>query len=54
MTKPLAEDILYAISCVQDYRDTINTDNLVGQQVYDDIGEKIERLFKFYYQLIGI
>jgi hypothetical protein len=49
----LAEDIAYAISCVQDYRDTIDTDDRVGQLVYDEISERIERLFKFYYQLIG-
>jgi hypothetical protein len=49
----LAEDIAYAISCVQDYRDTIDTDDRVGQLVYDEISERIERLFKFYYQLTG-
>ena len=54
MSNPiLAEDIAYAISCVQDYRDTINTDNKVGQLVYDDVSGRIERLFKFYYQLTG-
>jgi len=49
----LAEDITYAISCVQDYRDTIDTDDRAGQLVYDEISERIERLFKFYYQLTG-
>jgi hypothetical protein len=53
MTKPLADDIAYAISCVQDYRDTIDTDDRVGQLVYDDISGRIERLFRFYYQLVG-
>jgi hypothetical protein len=54
MTKPtLAEDIAYAISCVQDYRDTIEIDDRVGQLVYDDVSGRIERLFSFYYQLIG-
>jgi hypothetical protein len=50
---PLSEDIAYAISCVQDYRDTINTDDRVGQLVYDDVSGRIERLFQFYYQLVG-
>jgi len=53
MTKPLADDIAYAISCVQDYKDTINIDHRVGQLVYDDISGRIERLFQFYYQLVG-
>jgi hypothetical protein len=50
----LAEDIAYAISCVQDYRDTIDTDDRVGQLVHDEVSGRIERLFKFYYQLIGL
>jgi hypothetical protein len=50
---PLSEDIAYAISCVQDYRDTIDTDDRVGQLVYDDVSGRIERLFQFYYQLVG-
>lgn len=54
MTKPtLAEDIAYAISCVQDYRDTIEIDDRVGQLVYYDVSRRIDRLFKFYYQLMG-
>jgi hypothetical protein len=54
MSNPiLAEDIAYAISCVQDYKDTIDTDDRVGQLVYDDVSGRIERLFSFYYQLIG-
>jgi len=55
MTNPpqLAEDIAYAISCVQDYRDTINADDRVGQFVYVNASERIERLFQFYYQLVG-
>jgi hypothetical protein len=51
--KPLAEDIAYAISCVQDYRNTINPDDRAGQLVYDDVSDRIERLFQFYYQLVG-
>jgi hypothetical protein len=50
---PLSEDIAYAISCVQDYRDTINADNSLGQFAYVDASERIERLFQFYYQLVG-
>jgi hypothetical protein len=54
MTNPtLAEDILYSISCIQDYKYTIDTNNKVDQFVYDDISRRIERLFRFYYQLIG-
>lgn len=49
----LTEDIAYAISCVQDYKDTIDTDDRVGQLVYDDVSRRIDRLFKFYYQLMG-
>jgi hypothetical protein len=49
MTKPISDDILYAISCVQDYRDTIDIDS----ELWHEIGNRIERLFKFYYQLIG-
>jgi hypothetical protein len=45
----LAEDIAYAISCVQDHRDTIDIDS----ELWHEIGDKIERLFQFYYQLIG-
>jgi hypothetical protein len=50
MTKPLADDILYAISCIQDYRDTIE----INSELWHEIGDRIERLFQFYYQLIGI
>ena len=49
----LGEDILYAISCMQDYRDTVDTDTQDGQKLWDDASKRIERLFKFYYQLIG-
>lgn len=49
-TKPtLAEDISIAISCMQDYRDTIDIDS----DLWHDIGDRIERLFRFYYQLTG-
>ena len=52
MTKPtLAEDIGIAISCVQDYLDTI--DCVEEQEHYDTIRLRIERLMKFYYQLTG-
>lgn len=50
---PLSDDILFAISCMQDYRDTIYTDNEDGQKLWDNVSERIERLFKFYYQLVG-
>jgi hypothetical protein len=45
----LPDDILYAISCVQDDRDTIDIDS----ELWHEIGDRIERLFKFYYQLVG-
>ena len=54
MTKPtLAEDIAYAISCMQDYKATINADDSLGQFAYVDASKRIERLFQFYYQLTG-
>jgi hypothetical protein len=54
MTKPtLAEDIAYAISCVQDYKDTIDIDGDDGWKTYDEINVRINRLFQFYYQLTG-
>jgi hypothetical protein len=49
MNRPLAEDIAYAISCVQDHRDTIDIDS----EPWHEIGDRIERLFSFYYQLTG-
>ena len=49
----LPDDILYAISCVQDYRDTVDTDTEDGKELWDDVSRRIERLFKFYYQLVG-
>ena len=52
MTNPtLAEDIIYAISCVQDYLDTI--DPVEEQERYNRIVLRIERLMQFYYQLVG-
>jgi hypothetical protein len=50
---PLSDDILYAISCVQDYRDTIDTDCEVGRHVYATISHRIDRLMDFYYTLTG-
>ena len=49
----LAEDIAYAISCVQDYKDTIDTDTKNGWKIYDDSNSRIQRLINFYNQLIG-
>jgi hypothetical protein len=52
MTKPtLAEDISIAISCMQDYRDSIDPVNEANR--YNELSRRIERLFHFYYQLIG-
>ena len=55
MTNPpqLAEDIAYAISCIQDYRDTVDIGTEDGEKLWDDISRRIERLFQFYYQLVG-
>ena len=49
MKPTLAEDIMIAISCMQDYRSNIKSDS----ELWYKISETIERLFKFYYQLIG-
>jgi hypothetical protein len=49
----LAEDVAYAISCVQDHQSTINTDSEDGLKTYDEIMCRIDRLLKFYYDLIG-
>jgi hypothetical protein len=48
---PLADDIAYAISCVQDHRDTIDTDIESGQKLSDNATRVINRLLSFYYQL---
>jgi hypothetical protein len=53
MKPTLAEDIAYAISCVQDYKDTIDTDTENGWKIYDDANSRIQRLINFYNQLIG-
>jgi|LakMenE18May11ns_1017448.scaffolds.fasta_scaffold9302193_1 hypothetical protein len=57
MTKTLADDIAYAISCVQDYLDTIDRpyrlSSVEEQEHYDTIRLRIERLMRFYYQLTG-
>jgi hypothetical protein len=51
VTPTLAEDITVAISCMQDYRDTINPIDEAGR--YNELSRRIERLFHFYYQLTG-
>lgn len=51
INSPLSDDILYAISCIQDYRDTI--DVVDNEQLWNDASKRIERLFRFYYQLVG-
>lgn len=50
---PLSEDIAYAISCVQDYRDSIDPHTIEDVRIIYDISMRIERLFQFYYQLVG-
>jgi len=49
----LAEDIAYAISCVQDYKHSIEPKTIEDVKMIYTIDKRIERLFKFYYQLIG-
>ena len=52
MTNPtLAEDISIAISCMQDYRDSIDPVN--EAKSFNEFSRRIERLFRFYYQLTG-
>jgi hypothetical protein len=46
-------DISFAISCTQDYRDTIDTTTADGIKKRDDATGRIFRLFTFYNQLIG-
>jgi len=53
MKPTLADDIAYAISCVQDYKDTIDIDGDDSWKTHDEINARIHRLFQFYYQLIG-
>lgn len=42
----LSQDISMAIHCMQEYREN-------HPEYYDEITGHIERLFSFYYQLIG-
>ncbi len=50
----ILHDISFAISCTQDYRDTINITTPNGIKEYDNVTECIGRLFTFYNQLIGL
>jgi hypothetical protein len=49
----LSVDIAYAISCVQDYQDSIDTDTEGGRKLRDNASRVINRLLSFYYQLTG-
>lgn len=49
----ILRDISFAISCVQDYGDTIDTDSADGMKEYDSVILRVDRLLTFYYQLIG-
>lgn len=49
----ILHDISFAISCTQDYRDTIDTTTPYGIKEYDNVTNRIGRLFTFYNQLIG-
>jgi hypothetical protein len=49
----ILHDIGFAISCTQDYRDTIDITTPNGIKEYDNVTERIGRLFNFYNQLIG-
>jgi hypothetical protein len=46
-------DISFAISCTQDYRDAIDTTTADGIKEYDNVTDRISRLFTFYNQLVG-
>jgi hypothetical protein len=46
-------DISFAISCTQDYRDTIDTTIADGIKEYDKVTDRIGRLLTFYSQLMG-
>ncbi len=46
-------DISFAISCTQDYRDTIDTTTEDGIKEYDNVTDRIGRLLTFYNQLMG-
>jgi len=50
---PLSEDIAYAISCVQDYKYSIEPRTIEDVKMIYTIDRRIERLFQFYYQLVG-
>jgi len=49
ITPTLAEDITVAISCMQDYRDTLDENS----EAWHKISERIERLFRLNYQIMG-
>ena len=46
-------DISFAISCTQDYKDAIDTTTADGIKEYDNVTDRIGRLFTFYNQLVG-
>ena len=49
----ILRDISFAISCVQDYRDTIDPTTADGTKEHDEVTTRISRLFTFYNQLVN-
>jgi hypothetical protein len=47
----LSEDIALGISCVQDYKDTIDWED---QEHYNNINTRINRLLQFYYKVYDL
>ena len=47
----VTEDVAFAISCCQDYRDTI--DSYENPEHYDEVSSRITRLFDLYNALTG-
>lgn len=47
----LSEDIALGISCIQDYKDTIDWED---QEKYNSINIRIHRLLQFYYKIYNL
>lgn len=48
----LSEDIALGISCMQDYRETI--DSFENQEYWDKVSIRIDRLLQFYYKVYDL
>ena len=47
ITQDLINDIFFAVSCMQDYRDTIDTGTNEGEDKWDSVSNRIIRLIFF-------